>query len=291
MEFNQTLSIFTYGFLGAALLSLWINKKPIIWVSLLTTACGFGLLSHRIEFVGVLLIVILGGALYSYFNLKIKRILKSTLACFIVLFAVVLFHHLAPGFNNWKIISQVQLSTDSVPYSTYLNFDKTLVGFFILLWGVQLSQSKNDWRNIAKHLIPLFCLGAMVMLPASYLFGYIRWDLKVPSFLAIWATKNLLFTCVAEEALFRGFIQKELIRVFEGKRWGAVAAIIIASILFGLDHFWGGPKYILLSTLAGLFYGTIFYRTGRIESSILFHFLLNLTHITLFSYPALIQTS
>jgi uncharacterized protein len=289
MEFNQALSIFTYGFLCAAILSLWINKKPIVWALLLATAFCFGLLSHRLEIVGIAVTAIWGGALFSYFNLKIKGIPKSVLACFIVLFAVVLFHHHAPGFNNWKIVSQVQLSSDSVPYSTYLNFDKTLVGFFILLWGVQLSQSKKDWQNIAKHLVPLFCIGAVVMLTASYLLGYIRWDPKVPPFLAIWAAKNLLFTCVAEEALFRGFIQKELVRVFSGKRWGAVTAILIASILFGLDHFWGGPKYILLSTLAGLFYGTVFYKTGRIESSILFHFLLNLTHITVFSYPALLQ--
>jgi membrane protease YdiL (CAAX protease family) len=286
---NQILSIFTYGFLCASILSLWINKRPIVWALLLAVACGFGLLSHRIDIVGIAVMAILGGTLYSYFNLKINRVPKATLTCFILLFAVVLFHHHAPGFNNWKIVSQVQLSPDSVPYSTYLNFDKTLVGFFILLWGVQLSQSKKDWQNIVKHLVPLFCIGAVVMLTASYLLGYIRWDPKWPPFLAIWAAKNLLFTCLAEEALFRGFIQKELVRIFTGKRWGAFAAILIASVLFGLDHFWGGPKYILLATLAGLFYGTVFYKTGRIESSILFHFLLNLTHITLFSYPALVQ--
>jgi len=289
MDLNSTLSDLTYGFLCVSILSLWGNKRPIVWAFLLGMACGFGLLSQRIELLGIFLTAILGGTLYGYFNLNIKGSARAALACLIVLFSAVLFHHQVPGFNNWKIVSQVQLSPDSVPYSTYLNFDKTLVGFFILLWGLQLSQTKKDWQNIVKHLVPLFCMGAVVMLTASYLLGYIRWDVKVPPFLAIWAAKNLLFTCVAEEALFRGFIQKELLRVFIGKRWGAMAAIVIASILFGLDHFWGGPKYILLSTIAGLFYGTVFYKTSRIESSILFHFFLNLTHIILFSYPALVQ--
>jgi len=270
-------------------LSLWVKKNSKLWGSLFVATCGFGLLSHRLEFVGIFFIAVFGGCLYGYFNLNVKGFVKAALAFFILMFAVVLSHHLTPGFNNWKIVSQVQLSPDSVPYSTYLNFDKTLIGFFILLWGLRLSQTKEDWRDIAKHLIPLFCLGAVVMLSASYLLGYIRLDPKVPTFIGLWAAKNLLFTCVAEEALFRGFIQKEILKLFQGKQWGVPVGIVIASVLFGLDHFWGGPKYVFLATLAGLFYGTVFYRSGRIESSILFHFLLNLTHITLFSYPALTQ--
>lgn len=291
MDVDLVLSIATYLFLFIAILSFWIKKSCMVSGGFLTLAIVFGFFSSRIEFLGIVSTAVLGGAIYSYFNLNIKGLQKATLGCLIVLFAVVLSHHLAPGFNNWRIVSQVKLSPDSIPYSTYLNFDKTLVGFFILLWGIQLSRSKEDWLNIAKQLTPLFCVGAVVMLAASYLLGYIRFDPKVPFFLAIWAAKNLLFTCVAEEALFRGFIQKELVRIFQDKPWGIPVAIAIASLLFGLDHFWGGPKYILLATLAGLFYGTVFYKTERIESSILFHFLLNFIHITFFSYPALVQSS
>ncbi len=291
MESDLIPSILTYGFLSFAIISLWIKKNSIVWGGFFTIAITFGFVSHRVEFLGIVLTVILGGAIYSYFNLNIKNYAKAGLACFIVALAVSLSHHLAPGFNNWKIVSQVQLSPNSIPYSTYLNFDKTLIGFFILLWGIQLARTKEDWQKIIKTTLPVFALGAVVMLPASYSLGYIRWDLKVPSFLALWAAKNLLFTCVAEEALFRGFIQKEFLRIFQDKPWGVPVAIFIASLLFGLDHFWGGPKYVLLATLAGLFYGTAFYKTGRIESSILFHFSLNLAHIIFFSYPALVQTS
>jgi membrane protease YdiL (CAAX protease family) len=49
------------------------------------------------------------------------------------------------------------------------------------------------------------------------------------------------------------------------------------------------PKllYVVLSTVAGLFYGYAFWKTDRIQSSILVHFSVNLVHFLFFSYPAL----
>jgi hypothetical protein len=43
---------------------------------------------------------------------------------------------------------------------------------------------------------------------------------------------------------------------------------------------------IVLATIAGVGYGWIFWRTNRIEASILTHFLVNTTHILCFTYPA-----
>jgi hypothetical protein len=45
--------------------------------------------------------------------------------------------------------------------------------------------------------------------------------------------------------------------------------------------------YVALATIAGLGYGWIYQRTGRIEASILTHFALNAVHFFAFSYPAL----
>ncbi len=44
---------------------------------------------------------------------------------------------------------------------------------------------------------------------------------------------------------------------------------------------------IVLATIAGVGYGWMFWRTNRIEASILAHFLVNTTHILCFTYPAL----
>ena len=47
---------------------------------------------------------------------------------------VALSNHLLPGFNNLIVFDKIQFSSDSTPFTMYLNFDKTLVGIFIYLF-------------------------------------------------------------------------------------------------------------------------------------------------------------
>ena len=98
---------------------------------------------------------------------------------------------------------------------------------------------------------------------------------------------NLFFTCIAEEGLFRGFFQ-EYLSSFKYK-YAEYVAILIPAVFFGAIHFPGGIKYVILATVAGSLYGWIYKVTRRIEASMLAHFMLNLTHILFFTYPALMQ--
>jgi membrane protease YdiL (CAAX protease family) len=65
-----------------------------------------------------------------------------------------------------------------------------------------------------------------------------------------------------------------------------LAGLLTAGVLFGMAHYAGGVRAIVLATIAGIGYGWIYWRTNRIEASILAHFLLNTMHILLFTYPA-----
>ena len=65
-----------------------------------------------------------------------------------------------------------------------------------------------------------------------------------------------------------------------------IAGLVMAAVVFGLAHYAGGVWSIVLATIAGVGYGWIFWRTNRIEASILTHFLVNTTHILCFTYPA-----
>ena len=121
----------------------------------------------------------------------------------------------------------------------------------------------------------------------SCFFDYVKYDLKINSFFVIWALNNLLFTCIAEEALFRGFTQNFISNALKSYRYGNYLALLLASILFGVNHFMGGIKYIMLASLAGLIYGYVYQKTKHIESSIIAHFLLNTVHFIGFTYPAL----
>ena len=94
---------------------------------------------------------------------------------------------------------------------------------------------------------------------------------------------NLFFTCVAEEAFFRGFLQRELGRALVGFGGGQPLAVGGSAALFGLAHWAGGWSYVLLAALAGLGYALAFRASGRIEMAILAHFGLNAVHFLLLS--------
>ena len=98
---------------------------------------------------------------------------------------------------------------------------------------------------------------------------------------------NLFFVCLAEEALFRGFIQNGFTRLFPKTPFFSYASIAVAAVLFGLAHYKGGPIYVALAAVAGLFYGFAYQKTNRLDAAVLVHFGFNTIHFLLFSYPNL----
>ncbi len=127
-----------------------------------------------------------------------------------------------------------------------------------------------------------------LLLPLALMSHYVRPNFKLPQLTWLWILNNLFFVCVAEEALFRGLIQGGLAKLLPPKKIWAFFAIGVAALLFGLAHFKGGPAYMILAAIAGLFYGYAFWKANRIEAPILVHFSLNLIHFLAFSYPALV---
>jgi membrane protease YdiL (CAAX protease family) len=91
-----------------------------------------------------------------------------------------------------------------------------------------------------------------------------------------------LFTGVPEETLFRGMLQRITAR-WSGRLW---VGLTLASIVFGAAHLDNGPspdwRYFLLATLAGLAYGWVYQRTGRIGPCALTHTLVDATWKTFF---------
>ncbi|MGC2474685.1 MAG: CPBP family intramembrane glutamic endopeptidase, partial [Candidatus Sulfotelmatobacter sp.] len=83
-----------------------------------------------------------------------------------------------------------------------------------------------------------------------------------------------VFVAVPEELFFRSWVQNLLER-----RVGRRMALLIASILFGLSHFnkrnlgsshfnW---RYVLLATIAGIFYGRAWREQRRVPASGITH--------------------
>jgi membrane protease YdiL (CAAX protease family) len=136
------------------------------------------------------------------------------------------------------------------------------VGFdFHLRW--------SDWKTGLRELFffapPVIVLGLAL--------GFIHPHSNLPgigSALLRWVG-IFFFTAVPEELFFRAWVQNLLER-----RMGRRAALVIASILFGLSHFnkrsvhfnW---RYVLLATIAGIFYGRAWRERRRVAASTITH--------------------
>ena len=92
-----------------------------------------------------------------------------------------------------------------------------------------------------------------------------------------------LFTAIPEEFLFRGLIQNCLERI-AGRR---IVGLIVASVVFGASHLNNGLpipnyRYFLMATVAGIFYGVAWQRTGNLTASGLTHALVDTAWSVLF---------
>ncbi len=205
----------------------------------------------------------------------------------IVPLALMIGFRIFPGVANPLLYGDVQLSSVARPFSIYLSLDKGVLA--LLLWAVA---SSRVWPGKMSPVSALWLLPLMlgIVLSVGVMLGYVAPDIKWPGLplFAGWALANLLVTCVLEEAFFRGIVQRGLMARWQQYRYGPVAALVVASLLFGIAHAGGGWMFVLLATLAGLFYGAGYWLTGRLWFAMLLHFSVNLVTFIGFSYPALL---
>jgi uncharacterized protein len=203
-------------------------------------------------------------------------------ALFVVV-AVLLFAHLLPGFHNLQVIAPAPLTPDAVPFGMYLNVDKPLVGFWVVLVLAPPMAAAHARATLQAAL--LACAGAVTAcLGLALALGVVGWAPKWPASGWIWLLNNALLVTLAEEALFRGYVQERLTQWWRHHPWGAWAALAVAAALFGLAHYAGGWQWMLLAALAGVGYG-VAYRYGGLAAAVLAHLGLNAAHFGWFTYP------
>jgi membrane protease YdiL (CAAX protease family) len=288
--------VLTFALLAAAMIALWLPwpqgavGRPWFWlaVAAVVAARATGVV-QPVGFAGIALWVAVVAAWVRLGRAGQNPRWHWPLAAAVLAVAAALMLHRLPGFANPRVIDAVRFTPDVVPFTLYLNFDKTLIGLLLFALVLPHVTSGREWRAVLAATLPRAALVLGVVLTASLALGYVRWAPKWPAETPLFLGVNLLFTCTAEEALFRGLIQRELRRLWSGRRGGAWAALGVAAILFGLAHVAGGWTYVALATVAGAGYGWIYERTQRVEAGVLAHFALNAAHFLLFTYPALAQ--
>ncbi|KQN55208.1 CAAX protease [Pseudomonas sp. Leaf48] len=256
------------------------------WTCLTLLSLGYGMAlayGHLgwLAAISVVLLLVAGFAVRQQ-QLQFGRWLGHGLFIFL---ALALAMHWLPGFYNGRVIPAQRFTDNAVPFSMYLNLDKPLIGFWLLLACPWIISRRSLRRSLYASALAL-TLSAVLALGGALLLGVIEWAPKWPEHAWLWLLNNLLLVTLVEEALFRGYIQGGLTRCFKDLAYGENLALFLASLLFGLVHAGAGWHWVLLASLAGVGYG-LAYRFGGLAAAIATHFGLNVLHFALLTYPML----
>jgi membrane protease YdiL (CAAX protease family) len=156
---------------------------------------------------------------------------------------------------------------------------------FLLVRKVDGTGYSIGWGNRWTFLIlSSFGLFAVIAIPLGTTIHFIQFEPRYQDFksLPLTALYILVFTAWPEELLFRGLLQNLLSRTLTSDALGWICA----SVLFGFSHItnyhFPNWRYVLLGSIAGLFYGWTWRKSGSIFASALVHTLVNTTWHFLF---------
>jgi membrane protease YdiL (CAAX protease family) len=130
----------------------------------------------------------------------------------------------------------------------------------------------SDWKTGLRELV----FFAPIVTALGLALGFIHPHRNVPPLgraLLSWVL-IFVFVAVLEELFFRAWVQNLLER-----RVGRRMALVLASVLFGLSHFnkrnFGSThfnwRYVLLASIAGIFYGRAWREHRRLPASAITH--------------------
>ncbi|WP_044419778.1 CPBP family intramembrane glutamic endopeptidase [Pseudomonas syringae group genomosp. 3] len=261
-----------------------MTSRHWLFIALLATGYGLALVYGSLAPIAA---VSLGLLLVAWFcvarsRLRYARILGHSL---FIITGLALATHLLPGFNNAKVIDNARFTADAAAFSMYLNLDKPLIGFWLLLACPWILTKIDVGDSVKVGLLALIATSALCMTVAMGL-GTVDWAPKWPAQSTLWWVNNLLLVTLTEELFFRAYLQGGLQRFFAGSTFATPMAIAITASLFGLSHIGAGWELMLLAGLAGVGYGIAF-RFGSLPAAVICHFGLNAVHFGLFSYPML----
>ncbi|MBS0626102.1 MAG: CPBP family intramembrane metalloprotease [Verrucomicrobia bacterium] len=271
------LTILAFLLLGLSFLSVWFRREPKVWGGLFGASLLAGLASEHVYWQGLMILAVWAPLWFLYAETK-GRDAKIIFFSALVFLSFAFKLHLFPGFNPTKITPRF-----------YLGYMAPIIGFFPLALLVPLASSKKDWKVVFTKGLGYSLAGIGIMAVLAIAAGSVSLQAKLPTYPGLRYLVNLVLVTIPEEAFYRGFIQRDLCSFLPNSKGGKAAALIITSLIFTMGHLYWSPTWAILGFvfLASLLYGWIYMATGKIESSILCHFLLNFIHMTFFTYHAM----
>jgi uncharacterized protein len=282
---GDSMFVLSWVAIFLAVPATWLVERRTIGVALLVIGYGAALVSAMLGAAALATIVALIVLAYAVLPPRPPAVRRVAHALFIVL-GVALILHWVPGFHNPRVIHAERFTVDALPFSMYLNLDKPLVAFWLLLIFRWIRGPQNATLALVAG-IGGWLLTSAVCIGTAFAMRLVVWEPKWPADAWLFLVNNLLLVSVVEEAFFRGYLQGGLMRLLDGRPLGKTIALVVASVFFGLMHLPdGGWLWVGFSAVAGLGYG-LAYRFGGLRAAVLAHFALNATHFLLFTYPML----
>jgi membrane protease YdiL (CAAX protease family) len=158
-------------------------------------------------------------------------------------------------------------------FTVILAVNIALAGFLLLRRTKNVGYTIGWGSNWTLYILGALVVFACIAIPLGLKLHFLaysphinEWKSFLPLSIAI-----LFFTAWPEELLFRGLLQNLLSRAANSDTAGWLAA----SVLFGFSHItnlhFPNWRYVLLATIAGLFYGWTWRKTGSIFASAIVH--------------------
>lgn len=280
-----------YLFLGISiLLGMWQYEYHTSKVRMfeLTLALLAVLFFYAYQRLSLPILVILLCCLVGTYNLKFitSLVLRRVFISAVLIVILLLSLHAFSDLKNTLLYSDVIISSHAPDFSLYLNFDKGLASvlLFFILMNLPRYTSRKSFFNTRLRLSCLLIGSIGGVLCLGYILG-LGYDPKLPAIVFEFMLINFMFTVIAEEAFFRGFMQNQLQVKFSGYRQGNSIALLITSVIFGLVHFSGGWYFVGLAFIASFVYGFVYLKTGSLLAAIVTHWGVNVGHFLLLTYP------
>ncbi|MBN2413698.1 CPBP family intramembrane metalloprotease [candidate division KSB1 bacterium] len=165
--------------------------------------------------------------------------------------------------------------------------------------GYTFRLKDHEWRTAVMNFLILL----VIAIPVGLLTHFIVFSRTMPSFGEM--IQKLLFICffvaLPEEILFRGVILNLIEKQLGGVKKAGTIAMLISSVLYGLAHgnnssppfidlspgslgTWHVPwAFMLLATIAGVFYGLTYIKTRKIFAAVIVHLFINWSWFVFFS--------
>ncbi len=301
--FTPLLALFLWGYIGQADTSLtgrlkcWVGRSVVrgllpllaIFVAFLVVQALAEQLSLRpILIVLAYLLVPFGLAHVHLWLWPARKSLQLTVP--LLLAILCLWLPIEVG-----LMPEVKLPPgNGVPVAYLLGLAGALYLFQVVIGldgvGYTYRLGVRDWSLSVVHF-SIFL--AMIGVPLAVSLDFIRTSQDIAP-LWSWPLRGLyifFFIAVPEEILFRGILHNLLQRRLAGRLW---SALILSSLVFGLAHSNNSNPpyaavhlplvgvvelpwvYILLATIAGVFYGLAYVRSGKLTTAALVHAMVDL---------------